>query len=85
MVKDDSSISEAFSYVDPEFLLMFDFPLLEGTHTDALTAPASIVLTEEMAIKHLGDGPWTNRTWATVASHAVRVARTSPILALRYE
>ena len=62
VVKDDGSISEDFSYVDPEFLLMFDFPLLEGTHVGALNAPASLVLTEEMAIKHLGEGPWLDRT-----------------------
>ena len=62
VVKDDGAISEAFSYVDPEFLLMFDFPLLEGTHIDALNSPASIALTEEMAIKHLGEGPWIDRT-----------------------
>ena len=34
----------------------------EGVHAGALDAPGMIVLTEEMAIKHLGDGPWTGRT-----------------------
>lgn len=57
-----SSIAETFATVDPEFLEMFDFPMAEGDRAGALDEPLSIVLTEEMALKHLGDHPWLGRT-----------------------
>ncbi len=62
VVKADSSTAETFATVDPEFLGLFDFPMLEGRREGALDAPTSIVLTEEMAVKHLGDKPWLGRT-----------------------
>ncbi|MFP6807998.1 MAG: ABC transporter permease [Pseudomonadales bacterium] len=62
IIKGDSSTLETFATVDPEFLTMFDFPVIEGALEGALDDPLSIVLTEEMAIKHLGQSPWTGRT-----------------------
>jgi putative ABC transport system permease protein len=62
VVVGDSSTAETFATVDPEFLGLFDFPMLEGKLEGALDAPTSIVLTEEMAIKHLGERPWLGRT-----------------------
>ena len=62
VVKGDSSIPETFGTADPEFFNLFDFPLIEGSVENALAHPGNIVLTEEMAIKHLGEGPWVNRT-----------------------
>jgi putative ABC transport system permease protein len=41
--------------VDPEFLAMFDFPLVKGDITTALKDPHSIVLTEELSKKLFGD------------------------------
>jgi putative ABC transport system permease protein len=62
VVDGDSSTAETFATVDPEFLSLFDFPMLAGESISALAAPTSIVLTEEMAIKHLGEKPWLGRT-----------------------
>ncbi len=62
VVAGDTAIAETFATVDPEFLTLFDFPLLEGDRDLALNQPTSIVLTEEMARKHLGSPPWLNRT-----------------------
>ncbi|MCZ6643653.1 MAG: ABC transporter permease [Gammaproteobacteria bacterium] len=62
VIQGDTSTPEAIATADPEFLAIFDFPMLEGNRTTALDEPTSIVLTREMAIKHLGDGPWLGRT-----------------------
>lgn len=40
---------------DASFLNMFDFPLIAGDRTSALSAPGSVVLTETMAQKLFGD------------------------------
>lgn len=39
---------------DSNFFKMFTFPLLKGNETTALTKPASVVLTEETALKYFG-------------------------------
>jgi len=45
---------EAFSIANPEFLQVFDFKLIEGDRATALTAPRSVILTEETARKIFG-------------------------------
>jgi putative ABC transport system permease protein len=40
--------------VDPSFLSMFAFPLLQGDKETALNSPRSLLLTEEMAEKYFG-------------------------------
>jgi len=62
VIKGETATPETFTYVDPGFLTMFDFDLIEGERDGILDAPGMIVLTEEMAIKHLGEGPWLGRT-----------------------
>ncbi len=42
-------------FADPEFLTVFDFPLLKGSASQALAQPNSIVLAEETATKIFGD------------------------------
>ena len=42
---------EGFIYADPEFLEMFDFPMISGT-TAALRQPFSVVMTASMAAKY---------------------------------
>lgn len=61
VISDADAMTEQFTYTDPEFLQMFDFPLIEGDAAVALNSPDGLVLTEEMAIKHLGEGPWLGR------------------------
>ena len=62
VINAERSTAETFSYADPEFLRMFNFPVLEGDLENALSQPTDIVLTREMAVKHLGPGPWLGRT-----------------------
>lgn len=47
--------NERGAFVDPSFLTMFSFPLLNGDAITALTDPYSIVITETMADKYFGD------------------------------
>ena len=42
-------------YADPDFLKMFDFPLLQGNIETALDEPYSVILTEKAAIRLFGD------------------------------
>jgi len=41
-------------YADSNFLRIFNYPLLRGDRTNALTAPNTVVLTEATAIKYFG-------------------------------
>ncbi|HEX6846705.1 MAG TPA: ABC transporter permease, partial [Chitinophagaceae bacterium] len=45
---------ESYSAANPEFLEVFDFKLIEGNRATALTAPRSVILTEETARKIYG-------------------------------
>ncbi len=62
VVRGETSTPELFGYADPEFVAMFNFPVVEGRVQGALDEPGNIVLTREMAIKHLGEAPWVGRT-----------------------
>ena len=45
---------EDFYIANPGFLTMFDFKILQGDRSSALTAPNSVIVTEETAIKLFG-------------------------------
>jgi ABC-type antimicrobial peptide transport system permease subunit len=47
----DAKFNIQTSYVDPDFLTMFDFPLLRGNRETALNDPYSVILTEKAAIR----------------------------------
>ena len=49
-----NTIHELFIVANPDFLKVFDFELLEGNRATALTAPRSVVLTEETAKRIYG-------------------------------
>lgn len=51
----NTPFSELITFVDPDFLTMFDFPLLQGDRHTALDQPGSVVLSEEKAKKFFGD------------------------------
>ena len=51
---DDSRFKIQTCYTDPDFLTMFDFPLLCGDHETALNDPYSVILTEKAAIRLFG-------------------------------
>lgn len=52
---EDQLFSERFAFADPDFLLMFTFPLVTGDPETALDQTHSILLTESMAQKYFGD------------------------------
>jgi putative ABC transport system permease protein len=51
----EKSFKDNGRWVDPDFLLMFDFPFITGDKTNALNERNSIVLTEWFAKKMFGD------------------------------
>lgn len=51
----DKSFKDEGRWVDPEFLYMFDFPLVRGDKATALKDKNSIVLTQRLAKKLFGD------------------------------
>jgi ABC-type antimicrobial peptide transport system permease subunit len=50
--KDDQHFYEDIAFVDPDFLSMFTFPLIEGDASTALDTKQGIVLTEKVAQKY---------------------------------
>ena len=54
MLTDEDAFRERVYFVDPDFLDMFDFPLVAGNEA-ALSDINSIMITEEMAKKYFGD------------------------------
>ena len=58
---DSKSFIEKIYMVDPEFLEIFSFPMIEGDKRDVLKEPYSIVLTNEMSEKIFGDEDPTGR------------------------
>jgi putative ABC transport system permease protein len=44
-----------FYFVDPDFLEIFDFPLMSGNQKTAFEEPSSILITREMAQKYFGN------------------------------
>ena len=58
----ENKFSSEFRIVDPSFLTMFSFPLLEGNPKTALHDIHSIVITKKMAIQLFGKEPAMNKT-----------------------
>lgn len=57
----DSELNETLYYADENLFKVLDMPFIEGDKETALQQPNGIILTQEMARKHLGDGPYLNR------------------------
>ena len=53
--RDDSKFNLRTGFTDPQFLTMFDFPLLQGNDETALNDPFSVILTEKVAIRLFGN------------------------------
>ncbi|HEX9972555.1 MAG TPA: ABC transporter permease, partial [bacterium] len=53
--KDEKRFNEKGAYVDPSFLMTFDFPLRDGNANAAFADPLSIVITAAMAEKYFGE------------------------------
>lgn len=59
-IKDDSGrvklkTNEQAFYIEPQFFKIFDYPWLEGDPQKALSAPNTVALSEDMAVKFFGD------------------------------
>ena len=50
-----SFYEEDLGFVDPGFLVLFDFPLIHGDATTVLNDPFSLILSQEMAAKYFGN------------------------------
>lgn len=51
---EDNKSNESGVFVDPEFLDVLDFPMLEGNRSTALNEPYNLVVTEDFAMKLFG-------------------------------
>jgi len=50
-----SVFQQSVGYADPDFFILFDFPLLRGDATSCLASPNQAVVTRETARKYFGD------------------------------
>lgn len=62
IIRDGETFTESFGYVDANFFDVFELPLVAGDADTALDEPSNIILSEEMARKYLGDGPYLGET-----------------------
>lgn len=62
LVAGDKKLSKEGLYVDPDFLQMFTFPLVEGNIETALNDANSVVLTESLAKALFGEGNAVGKT-----------------------
>jgi putative ABC transport system permease protein len=58
----ETRIMKRAHFVGPEFLDMFEFPLIQGSQTSVLTDPSSIVITSSMATALFGNEDPINKT-----------------------
>jgi len=79
IVKDSEVFAESLAYVDANFYHVFKLPLVEGNAATAFAEPSNIVLSETMARKYLGDGPYLGRT-LTINDNFERVHKVSGIM-----
>lgn len=54
VTREEKKFDEIGAYVDPSFFEIFSFPFVKGDPKTALSAPSSIVITQEMANKFFG-------------------------------
>ena len=64
---------EGIRLVDPSFLQMFDFTLLEGDRATVLSDPKAIILTETAARKYFGDADPMGKTLLLNREHTLTV------------
>jgi len=69
----DEIQTESGYLVDPDFVKMFSFKMLQGDTETCLADPFSIVITEKLAIKYFGDQSPIGRTLTTQAGTSFKV------------
>ncbi len=70
---DEKKLNLNISYVDPGFLTMFSFPLLQGNEESALNDIYSVILTEKTAIRLFGKEDPIGKTILLETKHPVTV------------
>ena len=70
---DDAKFKIKTAYTDPDFLMMFDFPLLKGNRETALNEPYSLILTEKTAMRLFGNDEPLGKTLMVDNQHWVTV------------
>jgi ABC-type antimicrobial peptide transport system permease subunit len=70
---EDSKLIIQTGYTDPDFLTMFDFPLLKGNKETILNDPYSVVLTEKAAIRLFGQEDPMGQTLLVNNEHLISV------------
>ena len=70
----DNFFNEKSAYVDPGFLRMFDFPLIEGDSATVLTQPNTVVITEGLAEKLFGNKPALDQEILMEGRYLVKVS-----------
>jgi len=68
----DTQFRQRIHAVEPDFLAVFDFPLLRGDPETALATPGSVVLTEAIAKTYFGDTDPLGRTLQIQEGSATR-------------
>ena len=72
--KNDDAFKIKTGITDPDFLTMFDFPLLQGDRETALNDPYSVILTEKAAIRLFGQEAPMGKTLLVNNQFAVTVS-----------
>jgi putative ABC transport system permease protein len=54
ITKDDKIFNESVTLADPEFLDIFNLPMIKGNSKTALSKPGDMIISENMAIKYFG-------------------------------
>jgi ABC-type antimicrobial peptide transport system permease subunit len=70
---DDYQFRIQTAYTDPDFLTMFDFPLLQGDRATAMNEPYSVILTEKTAVRLFGKENPVGKTLTIDNKHLVTV------------
>ncbi len=73
MDKDGLAVAESGALVDPDFLEMFSFPLVQGHPDSALVEPLSIVISESLAQKYFRGIDPLGRTLTTMNKTVFKV------------
>ena len=73
LANDDSKFKLQVGYTDPDFLTMFDFPLLQGNSETAMNDPYSVILTQKAATRLFGNKDPLGQTLLANNQHAMTV------------
>ncbi|UJH69161.1 ABC transporter permease [Allomuricauda sp. SCSIO 65647] len=77
-ISDDQNLNlfqeSNFFYVDPSFLDVFSFPLVQGNKEKALAAPDNILITQAMARKYFGKKDALGEVLKVEQNHTFKVA-----------